>query len=71
MVRILEYTGFDASRVSAQYRKVCEAIERDDFRQAEVKKLAASGKRPLYRAKLDYSNRLLFTLLRQRQDRMR
>ncbi len=69
MVRILEYTGFDASRVSAQYRKVCEAIERDDFRQAEVKKLAASGKRPLYRAKLDDSNRLLFTLLRQGTDR--
>ena len=68
-MKILEYVGLDPARVRAQYRKVCAAIERDDFRQAEVKKLAADGRRPLYRAKLDDSNRLLFTLLRHGGER--
>jgi len=53
------------SRVQAQYQKVREAIERDDFRQAEVKKLANVTHGKFYRAKLDYTNRLLFCLLRQ------
>ncbi len=61
-MQILEYVGLDTSRVKAQYNKVRAAIERDDFRQAEVKKLAGHGK--LYRAKLDYANRLLFSLVR-------
>ncbi len=62
-MHILEYVGLDVSRVKAQYRKVRDAIERDDFRQAEVKKLTGvEGK--FYRAKLDDSNRLLFTLLK-------
>lgn len=68
-VKILEYTGLDTTRVKAQYRKVRDAIERDDFRQADVKKLAGAGRRPLYRAKLDDANRLLFTLLRHGADR--
>ena len=58
-MKILEYIGLDTPRVEAQYRKVCQALERDDFRQAEVKKFNVShGK--LYRAQLDYANRLLF-----------
>ena len=61
-MQILEYVGLDTARVKAQYNKVRAAIERDDFRQAEVKKLAGHGK--LYRAKLDYANRLLFSLVR-------
>src|SRR5262245_16414444 len=63
-MKILEYVGLDTSHVRAQYKKVCEAIERDDFRQADVKKLAGSSHGRLYRAKLDYANRLLFTTVR-------
>lgn len=63
-MKILEYAGLDTSRVQAQYRKVREAIERDDFRQADVKKLANSNHGQFYRAKLDYANRVLFSLVR-------
>ncbi|MCC6532578.1 MAG: ankyrin repeat domain-containing protein [Burkholderiales bacterium] len=62
-MHILEYVGLDVSRVKTQYEKVRSAIERDDFRQAEVKKLAGVDHGKFYRAKLDYANRLLFTLL--------
>ena len=63
-MKILEYVGLDTSRVGAQYKKVLDAIERDDFRQADVKKLANVRHGRFYRAKLDYANRLLFTLVR-------
>ena len=68
-LRILEYAGLDVSRVEAQYRKICDALARADFRSAEVKKLGVIGAAgggagtPLYRAKLDHTNRLLFTLV--------
>ena len=39
-MKILEYVGLDTTRVKAQYEKVRRAIERDEFRQADVKKLA-------------------------------
>jgi len=64
MFRILEYVGLDTRRVSAQYAKLTAAIRRGDFRSADVKKLAVSAATPYYRAKLDDSNRLVFTLLR-------
>lgn len=63
-MKILEYVGLDTSRVKAQYKKVREAIERDDFRQADVKKLANLGHGKFYRAKLDHANRLLFSIVR-------
>ena len=63
-MKILEYVGLDTTQVKAQYEKVCSAIERDDFRQADVKKLANLTHGNFYRAKLDYANRLLFTLVR-------
>jgi hypothetical protein len=63
-MKILEYIGLDTSRVSAQYRKATEAIARDDFRSAEVKKLDHLRHGKFYRAKLDYTNRLLFCLVR-------
>ncbi len=63
-MKILEYDGLDPSRVRAQYQKVRDAIERDDFHQAEVKKLANVTHGKYYRAKLDASNRLLFTFVR-------
>lgn len=61
-MRVLEYVGLDAQRVAAAYAKVSAALSRGDFRSAEVKKL--TGHTRLYRARLDHSNRLLFTLLR-------
>ena len=63
-MRILEYTGLDTSRVKASYRKVVEAIARQDFRAAQVKKLANLSHGKFYRAKLDDADRLLFSLVR-------
>ena len=63
-MRILEYTGLDTARVAAQYRKATEAIAREDFRAAEVKKLVNLGHGKFYRARLDGANRLLFALVR-------
>ena len=63
-MKTLEYVGLDTSRVRASYRKVVEAIERDDFRQAQVKKLANLNHGKFYRARLDDANRLLFSLIR-------
>ena len=63
-MKILEYVGLDTTKVKAQYEKICVAIERDDFRQADVKKLANITHGNFYRAKLNYANRLLFTLVR-------
>src|ERR1700726_1944696 len=63
-MRILEYTGLDTAGVAAQYRKATEAIAREDFRAAEVKKLVNLGHGKFYRARLDGANRLLFALVR-------
>ncbi|WP_439684016.1 hypothetical protein MNJPNG_00125 [Cupriavidus oxalaticus] len=59
-MKILEYTGLDISRVKGAYHKVVEAIGRDDFRAAQVKKLASLTHGKFYRARLDDANRLLF-----------
>ncbi|MBI2959871.1 MAG: AAA family ATPase [Betaproteobacteria bacterium] len=67
-MRILEYSGLDTSRVREQYRKVCEALARGDWRSAEVKKLSNLAHGKFYRARLDYANRLLFTLLRHGEE---
>lgn len=63
-MKILKYVGLDTSRNKSQYRKVTEAIERDDFQSAEVKKLTNLSHGKFYRAKLDYTNRLLFSVVR-------
>lgn len=60
-LKILVHSDLDPGRLRAQYDKVVEMLARDDFYSAEVKKLAD---RDLYRAKLDYSNRLLFRIAR-------
>jgi len=65
-MKILEYSDLDISGVEAQYRKVVGMIGHDDFYSAEVKKLAPGE---YYRAKLDPSNRLLFTLRRHNGER--
>jgi len=60
-MQVLKYRGLElSSLVNKQYEKIVEMIERDDFYSAEVKKLQGT---PYYRAKLDYSNRLLFTII--------
>lgn len=63
-MRILEYDGLNTSRVGKNYRKVIAAIARDDFAAAQVKKLANLSHGKFYRARLDDSNRLLFSLVR-------
>ena len=63
-MKILEYTGLDTSRVAASYRKVADAIARQDFRAAQVKKLANLSHGKFYRAKLGDADRLLFSLIR-------
>ena len=63
-MKILEYIGLDTSRVKASYSKVVDAIARDDFRAAQVKKLVSLSHGKFYRAKLDDADRLLFSLVR-------
>lgn len=63
-MKILEYIGLDVSRHKAQYSKVVAAIEKGDFRSADVKKLTNMTHGRFYRAKLDYANRLLFSIIR-------
>ena len=48
-MRLLLYKGLDLRRVKAAFDKIKAAIEADDFRSADVKKLNAG---PYYRAKL-------------------
>ena len=58
-MKILEYYGLDVTGVEEQYKKVHEMLARDDFRSADVKKLVPTT---FFRAKLDYSNRLIFQI---------
>lgn len=55
-MRLLSYQGLDLRRHKAAFDKVRKAIEADDFKTPNVKKLNVG---PYYRAKLDDSNRLL------------
>ncbi|MDM5179269.1 UvrD-helicase domain-containing protein [Massilia sp. DJPM01] len=65
-MHILEYSNFCPPRNKAHYDKVRQAIERDDFRAVDVKKLANLTHAKIYRAKLDYADRLLFSTIRYR-----
>jgi hypothetical protein len=60
-MRFLQYKNLDLRRVRAAFDKVKGAIEADDFRTADVKKLHAG---PYYRARLDHANRLLLQFAR-------
>lgn len=60
-MRLLLYKGLDLRRVKPAFEKIKAAIEADDFRSADVKKLNAG---PYYRARLDYANRLLLQFAR-------
>ncbi|MEI6415030.1 MAG: UvrD-helicase domain-containing protein, partial [Pseudomonadota bacterium] len=63
-MKILEYVGLNTARVNVAYRKVSDAIARGDFHAAQVKKLTNLGHGKFYRARLDDTNRLLFSLVR-------
>ena len=55
-MRFLTYEGLHPGDLSAKVERVRAAIERDDFRSPDVKKLGVGS---YYRAKLDDANRLL------------
>jgi len=65
-MKILEYNDLDVSMVRRQYEKVISYLEKNDFRSAEVKKIAEEG---IYRAKLDSTNRLIFKLVKYKGER--
>ncbi|NWF51530.1 MAG: hypothetical protein HXY47_00400 [Nitrospirae bacterium] len=65
-MKILEYNDLDVSMVRRQYEKVISYLEKNDFRSAEVKKIAEEG---LYRAKLDNANRVIFKLIKYKGER--
>lgn len=67
-MKVLEYAGLDTARVRAAYAKVSEALARGDFRAAQVKKLVGASGGAYYRARLNDADRLLFTLLRHRDE---
>ncbi len=61
-MRFLVYAGLHVPpRLKASFEKVRAAIERDDLRSADLKKIA---ERELFRARLDYDSRLLVQLVR-------
>ncbi len=55
-MRVLVLEGLELGKHKRAAQKIVDAIERDDFRSADVKKLSD---RVHYRARLDYDNRLL------------
>ncbi|WP_188961071.1 ankyrin repeat domain-containing protein [Deinococcus aquiradiocola] len=64
-MRVMTYRDLQTDRVKRQFNKVREAIERDDFRTPDVKKLAQGM---YYRAKLDDTNRLLLAFVRHHDE---
>lgn len=67
-MRFLVYADLSIpKRLAASFEKVRAAIERDDLRSADLKKL--SSDRPYFRARLDYDSRLLVQLVRHGAER--
>lgn len=56
---VLFYEGLEETKVKKQLKKVVASLQTGDFRSADVKKMPNKG---YYRAKLDDTNRLLFTI---------
>ena len=62
-MRFLTYADLKVPRrLSAAFEKVRSAIQRDDFRSADVKKLVEEN--ALFRARLDYDSRLIIQFVR-------
>jgi hypothetical protein len=55
-MRILEYTNLDFKKIKKDYETTKSFLEKDDFKSADLKKLKGH---PFYRAKLNYSDRIL------------
>ncbi|MES2944425.1 MAG: AAA family ATPase [Pseudomonadota bacterium] len=60
-MRTLLYKDLNTRRVKPAFAKVLAALQAGDFRSCDVKKLSPT---PYWRAKLDYSNRLLLQFAR-------
>lgn len=65
-MRFLTYEGLDPGDLSDAVAKVAAAIERDDLRTPDVKKLHVGD---YYRARLDSASRLLLQFVRWREER--
>ncbi|MCF3636117.1 AAA family ATPase [Komagataeibacter intermedius] len=63
-MEILTYAGFDPGKWRKKFDKLVEAIGRDDFRSADLKKLSPT---PYYRVKLDDASRVLVRFVRHRE----
>jgi UvrD-like helicase C-terminal domain len=66
-MRVLTYADLAPGRLAPAVDAVLAAIERDDFRSADVKKLSPGS---YYRAKLDAANRLLLTFVEHRGEKV-
>ena len=65
-MRFLTYHGLAPSDLADKVEKVRAAIERDDFRSADLKKLGVGG---FYRARLDDASRLLLMFAKHRGEK--
>ncbi len=61
---LLYYNDLNYSKVIKQFTRVAEYLSQANFSAAEVKKMPETG---LYRAKLDYENRLLFKIVKHQE----
>ena len=61
-MKILLYSDFDDTKVHG-FRKVCQYLEQDNLRSADVKKVGDN----LYRARLNRTDRLLFSIYRYKE----
>ncbi|GMU44111.1 MAG: ankyrin repeat domain-containing protein [Xanthomonadales bacterium] len=67
-MRVLEYESLDTTGAGSALERVRDALSRGDFRAAQAKKLVGGDGRLFYRAKLGDADRLLFTLVRHREE---
>jgi hypothetical protein len=64
MFTVYEYANLDTRGVEAALARTRAALAAGDFTAAQVRKLAGAPRLPLYRARLNDADRLLFTLVR-------
>jgi len=60
---ILYYNNLDCSGLESKFNKIIKFLQDGDFKSAEVKKLKPTD---YFRAKLDITNRLLFKLIKHK-----
>lgn len=64
-MRVLTYAGLEPGRLKTALKKAVAAIERDDWRSVDLKKLAPTA---YFRIKLDQASRLLLSFVRYRDE---